>query len=69
MFSLLFLQQETGAVLVSQELNKVILYRGWGEGEKPSTAINFDKVGKEVAAKPGVSPELLEAIRVECGLQ
>ncbi|TKY50365.1 Chloroplastic group IIA intron splicing facilitator CRS1 [Spatholobus suberectus] len=63
------LEQATGAVLVSQEPNKVILYRGWGEGEKPSNAINVNIVDKESVAKPGVSPELLEAIRVECGLQ
>jgi len=63
------LQQETGAVLVSQELHKVILYRGWGEGEKPSTAINVKKLDKKGEAKPSVSPELLEAIRIECGLQ
>ncbi|ESW23128.1 hypothetical protein PHAVU_004G020800 [Phaseolus vulgaris] len=63
------LEQETGAVLVSQELHKVILYRGWGEGEKPSTAINVKKLDKKGEAKPSVSPELLEAIRIECGLQ
>jgi len=63
------LQQATGAVLVSQELHKVILYRGWGEGEQPSTAINVNKLGQEGAAKPSVSPELWEAIRIECGLQ
>ncbi|KAK7316396.1 hypothetical protein VNO77_35409 [Canavalia gladiata] len=62
------LEQATGAVLVSREPNKVILYRGWGEGEKPSPAIDANKVGKEGEAKPSVSPELLEAIRVECGL-
>ncbi|XP_061371490.1 CRM-domain containing factor CFM2, chloroplastic [Gastrolobium bilobum] len=64
------LEQATGAVLVSQEPSKVILYRGWGKGEKkPGSAINVNKVGKEEGAKPSVSPELLEAIRVECGLQ
>ncbi|XP_027924229.1 CRM-domain containing factor CFM2, chloroplastic-like isoform X2 [Vigna unguiculata] len=63
------LEQATGAVLVSQELHKVILYRGWGEGEQPSTAINVNKLGQEGAAKPSVSPELWEAIRIECGLQ
>ncbi|KAL2335609.1 hypothetical protein Fmac_016822 [Flemingia macrophylla] len=63
------LEQATGAVLVSQELNKVILYRGWGEEEKPSSGKNVNKVDKEGEAKPRVSPELLEAIRVECGLE
>nr|KYP39810.1 hypothetical protein KK1_038875 [Cajanus cajan] len=63
------LEQATGAVLVSQELNKIILYRGWGEEEKPSSAINVNKVDKEGETKLRVSPELLEAIRVECGLE
>ncbi|RDX83454.1 CRM-domain containing factor CFM2, chloroplastic, partial [Mucuna pruriens] len=63
------LEKATGAVLVSQEPTKIILYRGWGEEEKPNTAINVNKVGKGGEAKPAVSPELLEAIRVECGLQ
>ncbi|KAK7381360.1 hypothetical protein VNO78_33996 [Psophocarpus tetragonolobus] len=64
------LEQATGAVLVSQELNKVILYRGWGEEEEPSsTSINVNKVSKEREVNPCVSPELLEAIKMECGLQ
>ncbi|KAJ1381076.1 YhbY-like superfamily [Sesbania bispinosa] len=63
------LEQATGGVLVSQEPSKVILYRGWGAGEKPGTAVNVDKEVKNGEAKPIVSPELLEAIRVECGLQ
>ncbi|XP_027358991.1 CRM-domain containing factor CFM2, chloroplastic-like [Abrus precatorius] len=63
------LEQATGGVLVSQEPNKVILYRGWGAGEEPNTAINVNEVGKEGKATPRVSSELLEAIRVECGLQ
>ncbi|WVZ11018.1 hypothetical protein V8G54_015548 [Vigna mungo] len=63
------LEQATGAVLVSQELHKVILYRGWGEGEQPSTALNVKKLGQEGPAKLNISPELWEAIRIECGLQ
>ncbi|XP_028771145.1 CRM-domain containing factor CFM2, chloroplastic [Neltuma alba] len=67
------LEQATGAVLVSQEPSKVILYRGWGAGEKSETDVNcVDKdkgKGKEEGAKPTVSPQLLEAIRIECGLQ
>ncbi|CAJ1946840.1 unnamed protein product [Sphenostylis stenocarpa] len=63
------LEQATGGILVSQEFHKIILYRGWGEGEKPSPAINVKKLGKEAETKPSVSPELLQAIRIECGLQ
>ncbi|KAK7271711.1 hypothetical protein RJT34_27834 [Clitoria ternatea] len=62
------LEEATGAVLVSQEPNKVILYRGWGEGEEPSSAKNVNKKDREGEAKPSISPELLEAIRIECGL-
>lgn len=63
------MQQATGAVLISQEPSKVILYRGWGAGKKPGTAKEVNEMGKEEEAKPIVSPELLEAIRIECGLQ
>ncbi|XP_072972731.1 CRM-domain containing factor CFM2, chloroplastic isoform X2 [Typha angustifolia] len=60
------LEQATGAVLVSREPNKVILYRGWGEGDTPGTGkendVNTFRVGD------GISPQLMEAIRVECGL-
>lgn len=63
------LEQATGAVLVSQEPSKVILYRGWGAGEKYDTHANSSGKDKEEAAKPIVSPQLLEAIRIECGLQ
>lgn len=68
-----FLQQATGAVLVSREPNKVILYRGWGEGEH--TALREKAYGTETcrgeksSMKEGVSPQLLAAIRLECGLQ
>ncbi|XP_057761259.1 CRM-domain containing factor CFM2, chloroplastic [Arachis stenosperma] len=62
------LEQATGAVLVSREPNKVILYRGWGAGEKPRTKINDIEVEEGETSKPTVSPELLEAIKVECGL-
>ncbi|KXG26492.1 CRM-domain containing factor CFM2, chloroplastic isoform X2 [Sorghum bicolor] len=59
------LEEATGSVLVSRETNKVILYRGWGaevaqESSKESSA---DEGEKEV-----ISPQLLEAIRLECGL-
>ncbi|OIW12416.1 hypothetical protein TanjilG_04165 [Lupinus angustifolius] len=63
------LEQATGAVLVSQEPSNVILYRGWGAGETSGTERNVNKVRKERGSRPIVSPELLEAIRVECGLK
>lgn len=60
------LEQATGAVLVSQEPSKVILYRGWGAGESPGNNDKKNTSGEKVAP---VSPELLAAIRLECGLQ
>ncbi|KAL5582467.1 hypothetical protein UlMin_014909 [Ulmus minor] len=64
------LEQATGAVLVSQEPSKVILYRGWGAGDNyNSRNKNTIEPGKPLETKPAVSPELLEAIRTECGLQ
>lgn len=67
----LSLQQATGAVLVSQEPSKVILYRGWGGGEKsdPTGKKNISDAERKVVSRPVVSPELLDAIRTECGLQ
>jgi hypothetical protein len=64
-FDIQWKQEATGSVLVSRETNKVILYRGWGaevaqESSKESSA---DEGEKEV-----ISPQLLEAIRLECGL-
>ncbi|XP_047960641.1 CRM-domain containing factor CFM2, chloroplastic [Salvia hispanica] len=58
------LQQATGAILVSHEPSKVILYRGWGSGIEPEP----DQAQGEVKARPLVSPELMSAIRLECGL-
>ncbi|KAJ4826434.1 hypothetical protein Tsubulata_013625 [Turnera subulata] len=66
------LEQETGALLVSLEVNKIILYRGWGAEIEPGlygpnlrhAARASLNVGKVV-----VSPELMEAIKLECGLQ
>lgn len=65
------LEQATGAVLVSQEPSKVILYRGWGVRDIPGHAEKKNVIdgGKEGGARPTVSPELLAAIRMECGLQ
>ncbi|CAJ2665531.1 unnamed protein product [Trifolium pratense] len=62
------LEEATGGVLVSQEPSKIILYRGWGAGTNPRANLNDSKVAKEGGANPSVSPELLEAIRIECGL-
>ncbi|CAL5027018.1 unnamed protein product [Urochloa decumbens] len=59
------LEEATGSVLVSRETNKVILYRGWGAevDQKSSKEKSTDGEEKEV-----ISPQLLEAIRLECGL-
>lgn len=65
---ILELEQSTGAVLVSREPNKVILYRGWGDSEAPGgkgeNAKSYSSGVKDI-----VSPQLLEAIKLECGLQ
>ncbi|RDX61148.1 CRM-domain containing factor CFM2, chloroplastic, partial [Mucuna pruriens] len=45
------LEQETGALLVSREPSKVILYRGW-PAEKPSPAIYVTKVSNGEETKP-----------------
>lgn len=59
------LEEATGSVLVSREPNKVILYRGWGAevAQKSSEENSTNEGEKEV-----ISPQLLEAIRLECGL-
>ncbi|OVA16249.1 RNA-binding [Macleaya cordata] len=67
------LEQATGAVMVSQEPNKVILYRGWGEGEEPRGATKNKTNARTVVDRVGgnrkvVSPQLMAAIRLECGL-
>ncbi|CAI0455528.1 unnamed protein product [Linum tenue] len=77
------LEQETGAVLVSQEPSKVILYRGWGaEAEagavdkkkhkkksQPSQRIgDVSDDGVSKETRPAISLELMKAIRLECGL-
>ncbi|KAL8229132.1 hypothetical protein R6Q57_014049 [Mikania cordata] len=66
------LEEATGAILVSQEPNKVILYRGWGA----TTTNNSNQTNEksktndhEDIVKPLISPELISAIRIECGLQ
>lgn len=64
-------QQATGAVLVSQEPSKVILYRGWGTGETSghTKQNNPADPGEKFETQPFVSPELLAAIKLECGLE
>ncbi|CAN6477776.1 unnamed protein product [Victoria cruziana] len=63
------LEQATGAVLVSQEPNKVILYRGWGANEeKPGSRSINSKAAKEAGDGGAFSPEVMTAIRFECGL-
>ncbi|KAK7316395.1 hypothetical protein VNO77_35408 [Canavalia gladiata] len=49
------LEQETGAVLVSREPSKVILYRGWWAAEKPTIAINVNEVSNEEETMPSIS--------------
>ncbi|KAL6013403.1 hypothetical protein ACLOJK_003901 [Asimina triloba] len=64
------LQQATGALLVSVEENKVILHRGWQE--EPGASVKKKKldIAESWESKAtAVSPQLLAAVRVECGLQ
>ncbi|KAG2273379.1 hypothetical protein Bca52824_067934 [Brassica carinata] len=75
------LKEETGALLVSQEPSKVILYRGWGAEEEMKSfypnsnvknSINLTTSSSQrrlVNDPPPVSPALIEAIRLECGLE
>ncbi|XP_058186255.1 CRM-domain containing factor CFM2, chloroplastic isoform X2 [Rhododendron vialii] len=70
------LEEATGAVLVSHETNKVILYRGWGAEVEPGQTVERNdikdamktSVGRKGEFRPVISPELLDAIRLECGL-
>ncbi|GMH04525.1 hypothetical protein Nepgr_006365 [Nepenthes gracilis] len=64
------LEQATGGVLVSQEPSKVILYRGWGAGLETGCAITRKENADngEGLRQPAVSPELMEAMKLECGL-
>lgn len=57
--------------MVSQEPNKIILYRGWGEVEDHSRGSNKGSKGRKQESKTAydISPELMAAIRVECGWQ
>ena len=58
-------QEATGSVLVSREPNKVILYRGWGADVTETSSREDSTIEGE---KEVISPQLLEAIRLECGL-
>ncbi|GLU02012.1 hypothetical protein SLE2022_192850 [Rubroshorea leprosula] len=69
------LQEATGAIFVSQEPSKVILYRGWGaddvfgEADKGNPrGAGKTSTGREIRNRPAVSPELMAAIKLECGL-
>ncbi|KAK4346334.1 hypothetical protein RND71_032673 [Anisodus tanguticus] len=67
------LEQATGGVLVSQEPSKVILYRGWGPGGDRAASNGNDtrhsRNNREHKELQAISPELISAIRLECGLQ
>ncbi|XP_037491729.1 CRM-domain containing factor CFM2, chloroplastic [Jatropha curcas] len=68
------LEQATGGVLVSQEPSKVILYRGWGAFDEPNHKFKYNAQNTGSPSVGGgrshhaVSPELMAAIRLECGL-
>jgi len=53
-FSLLFLQQETGSLLVSREPSNIILYRGW-PADEPINAKNVNKMSKDRRITSNVS--------------
>ncbi|XP_071703311.1 CRM-domain containing factor CFM2, chloroplastic [Rutidosis leptorrhynchoides] len=66
------LEEATGAILVSQEPSKVILYRGWGASttqRSNHTDGQHEPSKRDDVLKPIISPELVSAIRLECGLQ
>ncbi|KAJ8567029.1 hypothetical protein K7X08_019237 [Anisodus acutangulus] len=67
------LEQATGGVLVSQEPSKVILYRGWGPGGDRAASNGNDtrhsRNNREHKELQAISPELISAIMLECGLQ
>ncbi|XP_024974324.1 CRM-domain containing factor CFM2, chloroplastic isoform X2 [Cynara cardunculus var. scolymus] len=68
----LMLEEATGGILVSQEPSKVILYRGWGAtttSDSNRTNGKHEPRDHEGMVKPIISPELISAIRLECGLQ
>lgn len=69
------LEQATGSVLVSQEPSKVILYKRRGseepiqDGENTKLDSKNCRVNVERKGRGLVSPELMSAIRMECGLK
>lgn len=72
------LERATGAVLVSQEPSKVILHRGWGAGDEPGPGQSMDNKsiesgttsrGQDKKLNTIISPELISAIKLECGLE
>uniref|UniRef100_A0A166GBG5 CRM domain-containing protein n=1 Tax=Daucus carota subsp. sativus TaxID=79200 RepID=A0A166GBG5_DAUCS len=72
------LERATGAVLVSQEPSKIILHRGWGAGDKHRPGQSMENktiesgstpTGQENKVKTVISPELITAIKLECGLE
>ena len=65
---IVLMQQATGAVLVSHEPTKIILYRGWGGGVDIGRANSGQHDIQASVSSMAVSPELLEAMRLECGL-
>lgn len=62
------LEQATGALLVSHEPTKIILYRGWGGGVDIGHVNSSQHDIQASVPSMAVSPELLEAMRLECGL-
>lgn len=78
--ALFFLQRATGAVLISREPSKVILHRVWGAGdelgpgpgqgmEKKTIEPGKTRIGRDNKVKTVISPELISAIKHECGLE
>ncbi|MQM15278.1 hypothetical protein Taro_048221 [Colocasia esculenta] len=58
------LEQATGAVMVSREPNKVILYRGWDKQHPLRAREN----GISVGTSDSISPQLMAAISLEYGV-
>ena len=56
--------------MVSQEPSKIILYRGWGAEVKTDRSFNNKEDCDKRSGVPSlaVSPELLAAMKLECGL-
>lgn len=78
--ALYFLQRATGGVLVSREPSKIILHRGRGSGDEPEPGPGQNmenktiesgntQIGRDIKVKTIISPELISAIKLECGLE